>query len=268
MVGLSVARPLSLVALVVSLALAGCSGGEGDGDGGPSSQSQTGQGNSTALTAVIRVLANGTLATPSNGSIPVAAGVELTFDGSDSTGAIVEFAWDFGDNSTGTDEAETHAYADGGLYNVTLTVRGLGNSSANATVRIEVAADTSGGPAGTEAFTFAGDLPLANPNSCTNQGIDCQDHVVTILAELNGTAVVANNVTIILDGAGATAVHMQMFWRDPAGTSLAQTPAEGLDHTLSYAGAMPPGEYVVRVRLFVGAQASYTVVGAVDYMSA
>ena len=264
---MSVARPLSLVALVLSLALAGCSGGGDDGgDAGSSSQSQTGQGNSTP-SAVIRVLANGTLAAPSNGSIPAEAGVALTFDGSNSTGPIVEFAWDFGDNSTGTDETETHAYAAGGLYNVTLTVKGLGNASANATVRIEVAAETSGSPVGTEAFTFEGDLPLANPNSCTNQGIDCQDHVVTILGELNGTAAVANNVTIVLDGSGATAVHMQMVWRSPDGTVLAQTPASGLDHTLTYAGDMPPGDYVVRVRLFVGAQAAYTVVGAVAYVS-
>jgi hypothetical protein len=30
---------------------------------------------------------------------------------------------------------------------------------------------------------------------------------------------------------------------------------------------MPPGDYVVRVRLFVGAQASYTVAAAVTYVS-
>jgi PKD repeat protein len=257
-----------LAALVLSLALAGCAGGDDDGGGVSASQSQSGaQGNSTALTAVIRVLANGTLATPSNGSIPVDAGVELTFDGANSTGPIVEYAWDFGDNATGTDETETHAYAAGGLYDVTLTVKGLGNASANATVRLEVAAETSGASLGVEAFTFEGDLPLSNPNSCTNQGVDCQDHVVTIVGERNGTAAMANNVTIVLDGSGAAAVYMQLFWRSPDGTVLAQTGADDLDYTLTYAGDMPPGDYVVRVRLFVGAQASYTVAGAVAYVS-
>ena len=264
----SLARPLSLAALVLSLAISGCTGGDDDGGGDPASRSSSGpQGNATALAAVIRVLVAGNSTAPVNGSIPVDAGVEVTFDGSGSTGPIVEYAWDFGDNATGADETETHRYAAGGLYNVTLTVKGLSNATANATVRIEVEADTSGGPVGTEAFTFDGDLPLANPNSCMNQGVDCQDHVVTIPGELNGTAVVANNVTIILDGSGSTAVHMQLFWRSPDGTNLAQTPANGLDHTLTYAAEMPPGDYVVRVRLFVGAQASYTVVGAVDYVS-
>lgn len=257
--------------LVVALAFSGCLGGGDDGgDGTPSGSSTSATGGSNAtLAAKIQVLQGGNATAPTNGSIPAEPGVELTFDGSGSTGPIVSYAWDFGDNATGTDETETHAFAAGGLYNVTLMVSGLGNATASAAVAILVAEDTSGGFLFTSAHTFEGDLPLANPNSCTNQGIDCQDHVVTIVgADANGTPALANNVTIILDGSGATAVHMQLFWRSPEGTNLAQTGADGLDHTLPFSGEMPPGDYVVRVRLFVGAQASYTVVAAVDYVQA
>ena len=265
---LSVVRPWPSAVLVLSIALAGCSGGEGGGDpSGSTSVSQTSTG--PGLVAAIQVLINGTAAAPTNGSHSVDAGATVTFDGSNSTGAIVEFLWDFGDNTTGTDETETHSYAAGGSYDVSLTVKGRGNATDDATVRIQVAADESGGFLFTQAQTFDGDLPLANPNACMNQGIDCQDHVVTVVAaDANGTAALANNVTLILDGSGATAVHMQLFWRSPDGTTLAQTAADGLDHTLTYSGDMPPGDYVVRVRLFVGAQASYTGAVAVSYVSA
>lgn len=41
---------------------------------------------------------------------------------SDSDGEIVGYAWDFGDGSTGTGEQATHSYAEGGTYEITLTV--------------------------------------------------------------------------------------------------------------------------------------------------
>jgi hypothetical protein len=266
---LSSRRPLPLILLVLSATLAGCAGGGGDGgEGSEDTTSATQTSTGPALSAAIKVLVAGNLTAPVNGSIPAEAGATLTFDASGSPGAILTYAWDFGDNATGGNEVETHAYAEGGAYNVTLTVTGLGNASANTTVRIAVADDPTGTFLFTEAHTFTGSLPLANPNSCTTQGVDCRDHVVTILAaDGNGTPALANNVTLILDGSGTTAVHMQMFWRSPDGTNLAQTAADGLDHTLTYSGDMPPGDYVVRVRLFVGAQASYTIAAAVDYVS-
>ena len=52
-------------------------------------------------------------------------GEEITFDGSgssDSDGEIVEYLWDFGDDSTGTEVSPTYSYSEAGTYTVTLTV--------------------------------------------------------------------------------------------------------------------------------------------------
>jgi len=47
----------------------------------------------------------------------------VTFDASDSTGAIVAYEWDFGDGTTGTGVTTEHTYTEVGQYEVRLTVR-------------------------------------------------------------------------------------------------------------------------------------------------
>ena len=52
-------------------------------------------------------------------------GLKAAFDASSSTdtdGSIVSYAWEFGDNTTGTGEKPSHDYAAAGTYNVKLTV--------------------------------------------------------------------------------------------------------------------------------------------------
>jgi hypothetical protein len=266
-VGLSLARPLSLVALLLSIALAGCSGG-GDADDAADALSQTSTGPS--LAAVIKVLVAGNASSAVAGVVPAESGVELTFDGSGSTGPIVSFAWDFGDNGTGSDETETHTYAAGGLYDVTLTVAGIGNTSARATVRLDVAADPVGQFLFTAVHPIEGELPVMNPNSCTNQDVDCKDHVVPIVAvDANGTPALAKTVRIVLTGSSPLpAGDLQVFWRDPAGTELNSTDASGFEHNLQYSGDMAAGDYVLRIRVFTGAQVSYTGSVEVDYVHA
>lgn len=54
-----------------------------------------------------------------------AAGVAVTFDGSNSSdpdGTIVSYSWSFGDGGSGSGVAPSHTYAADGTYNVTLTV--------------------------------------------------------------------------------------------------------------------------------------------------
>jgi len=59
------------------------------------------------------------------GPYTVTAGEELTFDGSgstDSDGEIIEYIWDFGDESEGTGVSPVHTYAEAGEYTAILTV--------------------------------------------------------------------------------------------------------------------------------------------------
>ncbi|GAG58968.1 unnamed protein product, partial [marine sediment metagenome] len=69
---------------------------------------------------------------------------ELTFDGSassDSDGDIIEYIWDFGDDSTGSEVAPIHTYAEAGTYTVTLTVVDDSGTSSDAVSTTAVITD-------------------------------------------------------------------------------------------------------------------------------
>ena len=59
-------------------------------------------------------------ATPERGTVPLVVIFEA--DASDDDGAIVDYAWDFGDGTTGSGRIAEHVYVDIGIYVVTLTV--------------------------------------------------------------------------------------------------------------------------------------------------
>jgi len=69
-------------------------------------------------------------------------GGDITFDGlssSDSDGEIVEYLWDFGDDSTGTGSSVTHVYSAAGTFTMSLVVKdddGASSSAATTTVVI------------------------------------------------------------------------------------------------------------------------------------
>jgi PKD repeat protein/uncharacterized protein YraI len=68
-------------------------------------------------------------------------GETLSFSGggsSDSDGAIVTYAWDFGDGSTEDKIKVAHAYTQAGRYRVTLTVTDDGGLSASATQEVQI----------------------------------------------------------------------------------------------------------------------------------
>ena len=62
------------------------------------------------------------------GSYKTYVGLELTFDGSGSTGSITSYSWKFGDGYTGTGVTPAHTYMMVGEYTVELTVTGPGGS--------------------------------------------------------------------------------------------------------------------------------------------
>lgn len=222
--------------------------------------------NATALIPKIVVVIDGNVTQPVNGSIPATVDANITFDGSNSTGDNLTFAWDFGDNETGTNAAEVHAYVAPGIFNVTLAITS-GNQSANMSVLLNVTRATPvGGVVWMDAKSFTGTLPVGNPNAANFANTDHRDHVVTIVAaDPNGTAVVAKRVRWTLDGSGTTAVDMTLYWRSGTTNLATGSTSNSVDEVLEYEGDMPAGDYVVRVRFNAGVNASYTVSGEIDY---
>jgi chitodextrinase len=77
--------------------------------------------------------------TPSPGS--VLEGQSVTFDGSNSYGAIDTYHWDFGDGSTATGKQVTKSFSRAGIYQVTLRVsNSTENNSCSALVRVHTPA--------------------------------------------------------------------------------------------------------------------------------
>ena len=90
---------------------------------------------------------------PYNGNV----GQSITFDGSQSTapnGQTLTYAWDFGDNSTGSGVAPTHAYSAAGTFTVSLTVT-----------------DTSGGTNTATTVATVIPLPVAKPGGPYNGNV-------------------------------------------------------------------------------------------------
>ncbi|MDI6451731.1 PKD domain-containing protein [Anaerobaca lacustris] len=77
--------------------------------------------------------------TPLSGS--VLEGDEVTFDASNSYGAIGAYHWDFGDGTTATGQQVAKSFAEAGIYRVTLTVsNGTASNSCSALVRVNTPA--------------------------------------------------------------------------------------------------------------------------------
>jgi hypothetical protein len=258
------ARESLAIGLFVVLALSGCFGGGADDDDLMDDEDMMGE----PANAVISVLENGTVLAPADGTVAVPIEVELTFDGNASTGANASFFWDFGDGATALGAVTTHAYAEEGVFNVSLTV-GSGNDTDTAALALNATVAVPAVPVLLETvpFTFSGSLPLPNPNAAMNEGLDHADHVVTLAATTTeGVPAVAREVRIHLESSGG-AVATYLYWRSPDGTNLAIGQANSATQDIVFAEQMPPGDYVVRVRLFLGAAADYTITGEVDAYS-
>ncbi len=75
------------------------------------------------------------------GPYTAAAGAEVTFDGtgsSDPDGAVVSYAWDFGDGVEGTGATPSHTYTAAGSYSVMLTVTDDGGNMATDSTTVTI----------------------------------------------------------------------------------------------------------------------------------
>lgn len=96
-------------------------------------------------------------------SAPV-AGSLVSFDASASTdldGTIMQYAWVFGDGTSGSDAPLTHVYAAAGTYTVTLTVTDDAGASDSVSSEITVGAPQPGNQPPTAAFIFTPSAPVA-----------------------------------------------------------------------------------------------------------
>jgi PKD repeat protein len=103
-----------------------------------------------------------------------ATGVAVSFSGaasSDLQGETLSYAWNFGDNSTGTGATPTHTYATSGTYTVSLTVTNTSNLSNTATSKATIAAQppiaNAGGP---YAATVGATIQFSGATSSDPQG--------------------------------------------------------------------------------------------------
>ncbi len=83
--------------------------------------------------------------------------LEVAFDASasvDTDGSVASYAWQFGDGATGSGVTASHTYAEGGTYDVTLTVTDNEGATGSATVPVTVAEpDDPIAPFASDGFT-------------------------------------------------------------------------------------------------------------------
>jgi PKD repeat protein len=86
----------------------------------------------------------------------VPTGLDVALNAAASTdpdGTVDGYAWQFGDNQTGTGASTQHSYAAAGTYTITLTVTDNGGATASTTREVTVA-DTPAGPVTVAADAF------------------------------------------------------------------------------------------------------------------
>jgi len=103
----------------------------------------------------------------------VAPGVAATFDGTASTDdvGIETYEWDFGDNESATGATVTHAYADPGTYEVTLTVTDFVGNNATDALTVTVDGEPPVPAVGTEPVEGVAGEPVTFDASASTDNV-------------------------------------------------------------------------------------------------
>jgi PKD repeat protein len=128
-------------------------------------------------------------ADPDNGNAPLT--VQFSSDGSyDPDGAIVAFAWDFGDGSSSSEANPVHTYADAGSYDAVLTITDEDGNTGTATVTIDVVVASQN-----EFHVQAQNVSREQVNRRHWRGVDA-----ILIADQNNQPVAGANVTASYTG--------------------------------------------------------------------
>ncbi len=156
------------------------------------------------------------------------APVNVTFNGGlfsvDLDGTIVSYAWNFGDNTTGSGSVVTHTYSTAGNYPVTLTVTDNAGNTASTSVVVIVLAPTVPPP------------PPPDPNVIappSNLTATAASRKVTVRWQDNST----NETNFVVE-------------RAPKSTGRFAQAASLVANTTSFIQNLVPGTYLYRVRAY------------------
>ena len=108
-----------------------------------------------------------------SGPSQAVAGVAVTFDGSSSTpvGNLSSYQWNFGDGGTATGATVSHAFAQAGVYNVSLLVSNAAGQTSQAALTVQVsAAPPAALPLEGTLWTLQGSPPAAPITATFQQG--------------------------------------------------------------------------------------------------
>jgi len=108
-----------------------------------------------------------------SGPSQAVAGVAVTFDGSSSTpvGGLTSFQWNFGDGGSATGPTVNHAFAQAGVYNVSLLVSNAAGQTSQAALTVQVSAPPPAAlPLEGTLWTLQGSPPAAPITAIFQQG--------------------------------------------------------------------------------------------------
>jgi len=164
---------------------------------------------------------------------PAACSAPIEFNGSSSAAgrpdrAIVSYAWDFGDGSTGSGAIATHSYSAFGSYSATLTVTDNNVPAKTATKSIAVVVSQGNQPPiANHGGPYLVDLgmPLAlNGTGSSDPNTACGDLIATYSWNINNGAIVLNGAQPTLSaaqisGLGAGTFPVSLTVTDSFGTT-------------------------------------------------
>ena len=201
-----------------------------------------------------------------NGPYSGMVNVAVAFDGTGSTdldGSISSYAWDFGDGSTGTGSAPTHAYVAEGTYNVALTVTDDGGLTDAAMTTAAIGTVANQPPVANANGPYAGTVGL--PVAFDSTGSDDPDGTLVAYAWKFGDGAIGTGQNPIHTYAAQGTYNVSLMVTDDAGamSSNATTATIGMGNQAPIANANGPYNGTVGIPVQLDSSGSSDPDGAI-----